>query len=536
MEIRTLGPLEVLDGGEPVALGGRKQRALLAVLALSPGRAVSAARLIDDLWGEEAPDTAPKMVQIHVSQLRKVLPPDVLLTRAPGYQLDVAPAQVDAFRAEELLRAGREALASGDPRSASERLGEALALWRGPALAEFAEPFAAGEARRLEELHLALLEERIEAELALGRHAEVVGEIEAPDRPPAAARARTRPAHARAVPRRPPGRGAGRLPGGPPGAVGGARHRSLGRAARPGAADPAAGPRACPRPSSGAAARRPSARPPPRPARPSSGGASELAALRGHLGAARGASRAWCSCPARPARARPRWSRPSWPRPTARTRWSGRGQCVEQHGSSEAYMPVLEALDRLCRAPGGEALVPLLVERAPTWIAQMPWLVSPAELSRVQGRTVGATQERMLREIVEALFAARGRAPASSSCSRTCTGATPRRWRSSRRSPAAATPPACWSSPRSARPTRPPATIPCTRPSPSWCRAASPPSSVVGALGDDDVGEYLGARVPGAELPRRASGAPLAERTGGNPLFLEKAVDSWIEDGKVRPR
>ncbi|MEZ0285907.1 MAG: BTAD domain-containing putative transcriptional regulator, partial [Thermoleophilia bacterium] len=179
MEIRTLGPLEVLDGGEPVALGGRKQRALLAVLALSPGRAVSAARLIDDLWGEEAPDTAPKMVQIHVSQLRKVLPPDVLLTRAPGYLLDVAPAQVDAFRAEELLRAGREALASGDPGSASERLGEALALWRGPALAEFAEPFAAGEARRLEELHLALLEERIEAELALGRHTEVVGEIEA---------------------------------------------------------------------------------------------------------------------------------------------------------------------------------------------------------------------------------------------------------------------------------------------------------------------------------------------------------------------
>src|SRR5262245_43755433 len=106
MEIRILGPLEVLDGGDPVPLGGRKQRALLAALALSPGRAVSSARLVEDLWGEAAPDTAPKMVQIHVSQLRKVLPSGVLLTRAPGYQLDVAPDRVDAFRAEELLRTG----------------------------------------------------------------------------------------------------------------------------------------------------------------------------------------------------------------------------------------------------------------------------------------------------------------------------------------------------------------------------------------------------------------------------------------------
>ena len=179
MEIRLLGPLEAVDAGAPLALGGTKQRALLAALTLAGGRVVSAARLVDDLWGMNPPDTAPKMVQIHVSALRKVLPADVLVTRAPGYAVDLPRDAVDAFRAEDALRAGRDTLAAGDAHGASEALAGALALWRGPALEEFGEPFAEGEARRLAELRLALTEERLAADLALGRHADAIREIEA---------------------------------------------------------------------------------------------------------------------------------------------------------------------------------------------------------------------------------------------------------------------------------------------------------------------------------------------------------------------
>ncbi|HET9737345.1 MAG TPA: BTAD domain-containing putative transcriptional regulator [Solirubrobacteraceae bacterium] len=174
-----LGPFEVTDGTAPLALGGRKPRALLARLALEANRTVAVQRLVDDLWGDEVPDSAPKMVQIYVSQLRKVLPEGVLRTRAPGYAIEVAPEAVDATRFAALRAEGRAALAAGDPQAASERLREALALWRGPALAEFSEPFAGAEAAHLEELRLVCLEERIEADIACGRQADVVGELEA---------------------------------------------------------------------------------------------------------------------------------------------------------------------------------------------------------------------------------------------------------------------------------------------------------------------------------------------------------------------
>ncbi len=119
------------------------------------------------------------MVAVYVSRLRKTLGDDIVLTRRPGYLLQVGPDQVDATRFERLLAEGREALADGDADSAVARLGEALALWRGPALVDFAyEPFAQAEIARLEELRLQAEEERIEAELALGRGAELVAELE----------------------------------------------------------------------------------------------------------------------------------------------------------------------------------------------------------------------------------------------------------------------------------------------------------------------------------------------------------------------
>ena len=180
MEYRILGPLEVRDDdGAPVALGGRRQRALLARLLLEADRTVAVDQLVDDLWGHDVPGSAVKMVHIYVSQLRKLLPAEVLRTRPPGYSLHIEPGALDLDRFAALRDAGRAALAAGAAQTADEQLREALALWRGAALAEFSEPFARVEAARLEELQLACLEDRIEADIALGRQGDVVGELEA---------------------------------------------------------------------------------------------------------------------------------------------------------------------------------------------------------------------------------------------------------------------------------------------------------------------------------------------------------------------
>src|SRR5829696_509671 len=179
MRFGILGPLEVRDGDVPVRLGGRRQRALLARLLIDPNRTVAVDRLVDDLWGDSVPESAVKMVHIYVSQLRKLLPHGMLVTRAPGYAVELEPEAVDVARFTRLHGEGRAALAAGDPATAAARLREALGLWRGAALAEFSEPFAQTEGAHLEELHLACLEDRIEVDLALGRHADLVGELEA---------------------------------------------------------------------------------------------------------------------------------------------------------------------------------------------------------------------------------------------------------------------------------------------------------------------------------------------------------------------
>ena len=178
-EYRLLGPLEVVHRGETVPTGGQRKRALLARLLLEANRTVSVDALVGALWGERVPATAVKMVHIYVSQLRKVLASGALQTRPPGYRLEVAPEAVDLLRFERLRKAGREALTAGDAATATERLTAACALWRGPALGEFSEPFAAAAANHLEELRLVAVEDRVDAELALGRHRDVAGELQA---------------------------------------------------------------------------------------------------------------------------------------------------------------------------------------------------------------------------------------------------------------------------------------------------------------------------------------------------------------------
>jgi DNA-binding SARP family transcriptional activator/streptogramin lyase len=179
IEFRILGPLEVLADGRPVTLGGPKVRALLAILVLHRREVVSTGRLIDALWGERASPTAAKTVQVYVSNLRKALGDGLLVTRAPGYVLQAETDQVDLDRFTELVAAGRDALQSDDPQLASGTLRQALALWRGPPLADFGyESFAQGQIARLEDARLAALEDRIDADLAAGGHAALVSELE----------------------------------------------------------------------------------------------------------------------------------------------------------------------------------------------------------------------------------------------------------------------------------------------------------------------------------------------------------------------
>ena len=175
MEIRLLGPLEVRDGERGLALPRRQQRALLAALALRAGEVVSTDRLVADLWGESAPASATGSLQNTVSALRKLLGRDVLLTQAPGYRLAVGREAVDVNRFERLLTEARVS----EPTQRARLLREALELWRGPALADLGEEdFARHEAARLDELRVTALEERIDAELELGRHGSLVGELE----------------------------------------------------------------------------------------------------------------------------------------------------------------------------------------------------------------------------------------------------------------------------------------------------------------------------------------------------------------------
>jgi predicted ATPase/DNA-binding SARP family transcriptional activator len=177
MEFGILGPLEVRDGSAVVPVPGAKERALLADLAVNAGRVVSADRLVEDLWGEQSPGNPANTLQGRVSALRRALGPagaGLVVTRPPGYLLEAGPDQLDAGRFQRLV-----AQAEAAPGQAVELLSAALGLWRGPALAEFADqPWAQAEAARLEELRLAAVERLLERRLAAGGHDGVVGELE----------------------------------------------------------------------------------------------------------------------------------------------------------------------------------------------------------------------------------------------------------------------------------------------------------------------------------------------------------------------
>jgi predicted ATPase/DNA-binding SARP family transcriptional activator len=180
LEYRILGPVEVeLEGGPPLSVKGKKPRALLALLILRRNEPVPTELLIEDLWGDKAPATAANTLQVYVSQLRKIVS-DRLTREGSAYRLRIDPDELDAERFQQLAEDGDAALRRRSFREAAELLAEALALWRGPALADLRyESFAQGETVRLEELRLVANENRIEADLGLGRHDQVIGELEA---------------------------------------------------------------------------------------------------------------------------------------------------------------------------------------------------------------------------------------------------------------------------------------------------------------------------------------------------------------------
>jgi DNA-binding SARP family transcriptional activator len=176
VEFQILGPIAVLDQDRPIPLAGPRQRTILALLLTRANEVVSTDRLIDELWGAQAPKTALNALQYHVSQLRKSLAPsEVIVTQEPGYLIRVSADALDLLRFERLLEKAQQS----PPDLAARLLRDALGLWRGPALADLAhESFAQAEILRLEELRLVALERRVDADLALGRHAELVGELE----------------------------------------------------------------------------------------------------------------------------------------------------------------------------------------------------------------------------------------------------------------------------------------------------------------------------------------------------------------------
>src|SRR5215208_2457711 len=180
MEFRILGPLEIGDTQSPIVLEAARQRALLGALLLHPNEAISVERLIDELWGARPPATAAKLIHSYISQLRRRLGADLIVTRPPGYLLRLDDDALDGARFRRLSAEGRRLALAGDHDRAAARYREALALWRGPPLADVVfESFARNEVERLEEERLATLADRIECELALGRHDQLVPELEA---------------------------------------------------------------------------------------------------------------------------------------------------------------------------------------------------------------------------------------------------------------------------------------------------------------------------------------------------------------------
>jgi DNA-binding SARP family transcriptional activator/pimeloyl-ACP methyl ester carboxylesterase/class 3 adenylate cyclase/predicted ATPase len=538
MRFQLLGPLEVQDGDRAVPLAAGKQCALLSHLLLNANRAVPLARLVDDLWGDRVPGTAVKALQVYVSKLRKALPADRLHTRGAGYLLEVREGELDLDVFTRLAGEGRRALQAGDAAQASELLGNALALWRGPALAELDEPFAQSESARLEELRQSCLEDRIDADLGIGRHRALVPELEAlvsalP------LRERLRSQLILALYRS--GRQAEALD-----AYQAFRRKldeELGIEPTPGLRelerrvlqqDPALDlpPASADEPHRSSPAVSPPRMRPLKPApdrqRPV-GREAELRTLERVLSEVMAGTRRVVFVTGEPGAGKTTLVESFLAdAEIGEALLVGRGQCIDNRGLGEPYLPILEAIGRLGLGEHGALVVEQLRRFAPTWLVQLPALLAEDEREWVERRASGVTRERMLREMTDALDGVSAEVPL-----------------------ALVLEDLHWSDPSTLDLVE---TI-ARRPDPApllvigTCRTGEAGGQVrglerslrlrnlcsevaVGPLSSAAVAEYLSVRLPGNALPLDLA-ADVTRRTRGIPLFVEKLVDSWLEGGAV---
>ena len=542
VEYRVLGPFEAHGEQGLVALPGRKPRALLVRLLLDPNRTVSVERMIDDLWGDDPPGTAPKMIQIGVSQLRKVLPEGTIRTSPPGYLVVASDDSIDLHRFQRLRAEGQALLEAGAYVDAAARLSDALELWRGQALGEFGEPFARLEAARLEELRLACVESRVEADLARGRHDELVAELEMlVAREPLRERLRRQlvlalyrsgrhgdSLAAYAAYRRELDETLGIDPS--------TEMRELERRVLRQDADldlpQRSVPTAHPAPSQSTNAVRGFVLA-SRSGRQVRGRQRELQRLDTAFRAALDGAAQFIFVAGEAGIGKTTLVDAFTSAVTeAGSAAVAHGQCVEHRGVGEAYLPVLEAVSRLGRSPGSSDLVRVLTERAPAWLLQVPWLVDAEQLETIRQRALGTTRERMLRELPEALEALTALQPLilvledlhwSDVSTIDLLDALARRREAARLLVLGTY--------------RPGDAAAGDHPVRSLVRELRirglGVELTVGPLTDDGLIELVADRFPGVSVPG-ALAPILASRTGGSPLFAEKLLDAWLDAGSLR--
>ncbi len=532
MEFRVLGTIEV-DGPAPTrSPPGAKERAILARLLVDAGRTVPADALLDAGWDDVPREVAARSLAVRVANLRAFLEPgrergapsSLLVREGPGYRLAVEPAQVDAHRFEQEVRAAAT-LPPAEALAACER---ALALWRGPAYGDLGDAeFAQAEIRRLEDLRAQVEATHARALVDLGRSLEAIPALRRllEDEPLGEELTRTLMMALYAS-----GRQVEAL----------AAYRELAARLRELGLQPGEPVRALERrileQDPGLAAQHEPAAPVPAAGRPAPVGREhELGRLRAALGAATGGRRtgvlahgeagagksalvdaflAEAVAPAGPAIA-------------------GVGQCVGHRGPGEPYMPVLEALGELARGPQADAVRSALARRAPTWLVELPWLLDELpEAEALRHRAQGATRARMLREMLEALDAIGAAAPVvlviedlhwADDSTLDLLDAVLRR-----RDPARLLVLGTF---RAAGEHGEPAVA---RLAHDLCVRGAAESLTVGRLPTEAVEAYLRGRFPAGALPDGLAPV-LARRAGGNPLFMRNLVDHWLAEGALVP-
>ena len=531
MEFRVLGTIEVAGPAPSLSPPGAKERAILARLLIDAGRTVPADALLDAGWDDVPREVAARSLAVRVANLRAYLEPgrergapsSLLVREGPGYRLAVEPSQVDAHRFERAVRAA----ASLPPADALEALEGALALWRGPAYGDLAaREFAQAEVRRLEDLRAQAQAAHARALVELGRPLEAIPVLRRllEDEPLGEELTRTlmRALYAG-------GRQVEAL----------AAYRELAARLRELGLQPGEPVRALERrileQDPGLAAHHepmPAVQVPARPA--PVGREHELGRLRGALAAASGGRRTGVLLHGEPGAGKSALvdaflAEAAVPGGAV----AGVGQCVGHRGPGEPYMPVLEALGELARGPQAEAVQAALAQRAPTWLAELPWLLDESpDAEAVRHRAQGATRSRMLREMLEALDAISAAAPVllvledlhwADDSTLDLLDAVLRR-----RDPARLMVLGTF------RPAGEQDGAAIAALANDLCVRGAAESLPVGRLPEDAVAVYLRRRFPAGPLPDGLA-AVLARRAGGNPLFMRNLVDHWLAEGVLVP-